>query len=152
VYAIGDACSAGAQLAPVADMEAAVAAENILNGNKTKPDFIGVPSVLFTQPPLALVGMSEEEAVTSGIRYRINRGSMSDWPSSRRIGQKHAYFKVIIEEESGHVLGAHLFGHNAGEVINIFAMAIKFGLSNQDLKKMLWAYPTNISDVKYMID
>jgi glutathione reductase (NADPH) len=152
VYAIGDACGAGPQLAPVSDMEATIAAANILNGNKKKPDYHGIPSVLFTQPPLALVGMTEDEAVTSGIRFRINRGSMSNWPSSRRIGQEHSFYKVIIEEESGLILGAHLFGHNAGEVINIFAMAIKFRLNNQDLKKMLWAYPTNVSDLKYMID
>jgi glutathione reductase (NADPH) len=152
VYAIGDACGAGAQLAPVADMEAAIAAENILNGNIKKPDYLGIPSVLFTQPPLAMVGMTEDVARASGIRFRINRGSMSDWPSSRRIGQEHAYYKVIIEEEGGHILGAHLFGHNAGEAINVFAMAIKFGLSYLDLKKMLWAYPTNVSDLKYMID
>jgi glutathione reductase (NADPH) len=152
VYAIGDACGAGPQLAPVSDMEATIAAENILNGNKMKPDYRGIPSVLFTQPPLALVGMTEDEAGKSGIRFRINRGSMSNWPSSLRIGQKHAYYKVIIEEKSGRILGAHLFGHNAGEAINIFAMAIKFRLTNQDLKKMLWAYPTNVSDLKYMID
>jgi glutathione reductase (NADPH) len=152
VYAIGDACGAGPQLAPVADLEAAIAAENILNGNRKTADYYGIPSVLFTQPPLAQVGMSEEEAGRSGVRYRINHGSMSDWPSSLRIGQKHAYYKIIIAEESGLILGAHLFGHNAGEVINIFAMAIKFVLSNQDLKKMLWAYPTNVSDLKYMID
>jgi glutathione reductase (NADPH) len=152
VYAIGDACAAGPQLAPVADLEAALAAENILNGNSKTADYYGIPSVLFTQPPLAQVGMSEMEAIKSGVRYRINRGSMSDWPSSRRIGQKHAYYKIIIAEESGLILGAHLFGHNTGEVINIFAMAIKFALSNQDLKKMLWAYPTSVSDLKYMID
>ncbi|MDD2309403.1 MAG: NAD(P)/FAD-dependent oxidoreductase [Desulfuromonadaceae bacterium] len=155
VYAIGDACGAGPQLAPVSGMEATIAAANILNGNKKKPDYRGIPSVLFTQPPLALVGITEAEAEAeaekSGARFCINRGSMSDWPSSRRIGQKHAYYKVIIEEESGRILGAHLFGHNAGEAINIFAMAIKFGLNNQDLKKMLWAYPTNVSDLKYMI-
>jgi glutathione reductase (NADPH) len=152
VYAIGDACGAGPQLAPVADMEAAIAADNILNGKRKKVDYAGIPSVLFTQPPLAQVGMMEDEAETSGIRFRINRGSMSEWPSSRRIGQKHSYYKVIIEEKSGTILGAHLFGHNAGEAINIFAMAIKFGLNNQDLKKMLWAYPTTVSDLKYMID
>ncbi len=96
--------------------------------------------------------MTEDEAETSGSRFRINRGSMDAWPSSRRIGQKHAFYKVILEEESGRILGAHLFGHNAGEAINIFALATKFGLSNQDLKKVLWAYPTNVSDLKYMID
>jgi glutathione reductase (NADPH) len=151
VYAIGDACGAGPQLAPVADMEAAIAAENILNGNSMTPDYKGVPSVLFTQPPLSMVGMTEDEARASNIPFRINHGSISDWPSSRRIGQKHAYYKLIIEQGSGCILGAHLFGHNAGEVINIFAMAIKFGLSIQDLKKMLWAYPTNVSDLKYMV-
>ena len=152
VYAIGDACAAGPKLATVADMEAAIAAENILHGNRQIPDYHGVPSVVFTQPPLAQVGMTEDEAGASGSRFRINRGSMNAWPSSRRIGQKHAFFKVILEEESGRILGAHLFGHNAGEAINIFALAMKFGLGNQELKKVLWAYPTNVSDLKYMID
>jgi glutathione reductase (NADPH) len=108
--------------------------------------------VVFTQPPLAQVGLMEDEAGTSGLRFRINRGSMSAWPSSRRIGQKHACYKVILGEEDGRILGAHLFGYNAGEAINIFALAMKFGLSNQDLKKVLWAYPTSVSDLKYMID
>jgi glutathione reductase (NADPH) len=152
VYATGDTDDAGPQLAPVADMEAAVAAENILNGNQKTADYYGIPSVLFTQPPLAQVGITEEEAINSGVRFHINRGSMSDWPSSRRIGQKHAYYKIIIAEGTGHILGAHLFGHNSGEAINIFAMAMKFDLGNLDLKKMLWAYPTAVSDLKYMID
>jgi glutathione reductase (NADPH) len=152
VYAIGDACDGGPQLAPVADMQAAIAAGNMLNGNSTTPDYRGIPSVLFTQPPLAQVGMSEVEAGASGIRFRINRGSMSTWPSSRRIGQKTAFYKIIIAEESDLILGAHLLGHNAGEAINIFTMAIKFGLSVQDLKSVLWAYPTNVSDLKYMFD
>jgi glutathione reductase (NADPH) len=50
------------------------------------------------------------------------------------------------------MLGAHLFGHNAAEAINIFALAMKFGLTNRDPKKVLWAYPTHISDIKYMLD
>jgi glutathione reductase (NADPH) len=152
VYAIGDACDAGPQLSTIADMEAEIAAENILNGNRQIPDYHVIPSVVFTQPPLARVGMTEDEAKTSGVRFRINSGAMSSWPSSLRIGQGHAFYKVILEEESGRILGAHLFGHNAGEAINIFAMAMKFGLGKRDLKKMLWAYPTNVSDLKYMID
>jgi len=151
VYAIGDACDSPFQLATVADMQAGVAAENIIKGNRLRPDYQGVPSVVFTQPPLAGVGMTEEQALQSGETFRINRGSMKNWPSSRRIGQQHAYYKVLIQEGSGRILGAHLLGHNSGEVINIFAMAIKFGLSNTDLKKVLWAYPTHVSDLKYMI-
>jgi glutathione reductase (NADPH) len=151
VYAIGDACASPYQLSTVADMQGEVAAENIIRGNLANPDYRGVPSVAFAQPPLAGVGMTEEQAIKSGEKFRINRGAMGDWPSSRRIGQRHAYYKVLIQEGTGLILGAHLFGHNAGEVINIFALAIKFGLSNADLKKVLWAYPTHVSDLKYMI-
>lgn len=151
VWAIGDACESPFQLSTVADMEAKVAAENIIKGNVQRPDYHGVPSVVFAQPPLAGVGMTEEQAMQSGVRFRINRGAMDSWPSSLRIGQQHAFYKVLIEEDSGKIMGAHLFGHNAGEAINIFALAIKFGLSNLDLKKVLWAYPTYVSDLKYMI-
>lgn len=151
VYAIGDACGSGPMLATVADMQAAIAAENILHGNHQIPDYRVVPSAVFTQPTLAQVGMTEEQAEGAGLRFRINRGSMKAWPSSRRIGQEHAFYKVILEEDSGLILGAHILGHNAGEAINILALAMKFGLSNHDLKKMLWAYPTNVSDLKYMI-
>lgn len=151
VYAIGDACDSPYQLATVADMQAEVAAHNIARGNEREPDYHAVPTVVFSQPPLAAVGLTEEQALISGARFRVNRGSMVNWPSSRRIGQQHAYYKVLIEADSGKILGAHLFGHNAGEAINIFAMAMKFGLSNSDLKRVLWAYPTQVSDLKYMI-
>ena len=151
VYAVGDACASPFQLATVADMQAGVAAENILQGNRARPDYHGVPSVVFTQPPLAGVGMTEEQAVQSGERFRVNRGTMDNWPSSRRIGQQHSYYKVLIQEGTGKILGAHLLGHNAGEAINIFALAIKFGLSDADLKKVLWAYPTHVSDLKYLL-
>ena len=76
---------------------------------------------------------------------------MTAWNSSKRIGQKHAAYKVIIDEKSDLILGAHLLGHNAEETINIFAMAIRHKLSAHDLKKSLWAYPTYVSDIKYMI-
>jgi len=151
VYAIGDACDSPYQLATVADMQAEVAAHNILNGNEREPDYQAVPTVVFSQPPLAMVGLTEEQALGSGVRFRVNRGTMAGWPSSRRIGQRHSYYKVLIEADSGRILGAHLFGHNAGEAINIFALAMKFGLSTSDLKRVLWAYPTHVSDLKYMI-
>lgn len=151
VYAIGDACDSPYQLATVADMQAEVAAFNILHGNQMAPDYQAVPTVVFSHPPLASVGVTEEQALKSGARFRVNRGSMANWPSSRRIGQQHAYFKVLLEADTGKVLGAHLLGHGAEEAINIFAMAMKFGLTNRDLKRVLWAYPTRVSDLKYMI-
>jgi glutathione reductase (NADPH) len=152
VYAIGDASATPLQLATTADMDANVATENILCGNRQKADYELVPSAVFTLPPLAGVGMTEPQAIESGLRFHINRGTATGWASSRRIGQKHAFYKVLIEDGTGRILGIHLLGHNAAEAINIFALAMKFGLTTRDLKKVLWAYPTHISDVKYMLD
>jgi glutathione reductase (NADPH) len=149
VWAIGDVAGTPYHLSTVADMEAEVAAQNILKGKVCRPDYRVVPTVAFAQPPLASVGMTEEQAAASGLRFRINRGSMQAWPSSRRIGQKHGFYKVLVQD-NGNILGAHILGHNSTETINIFAMAINLGLSNRDLVKMLWAYPTNVSDLKDM--
>jgi glutathione reductase (NADPH) len=152
VYAIGDAADTPYPLATTADMEGEVAAKNIIHGNHVKADYSVVPSVVFSLPPLASVGMSEVEAQKSSKKIRVNTGSMAVWPSSKRIGQTHAGYKVILDEDSHLVLGAHLLGHNSEEVINIFAMAMRFQLTIDDLKRMLWAYPTYVSDIKYMID
>jgi len=151
VFAIGDASSTPLQLATTADMQAAAAAENIISGNVRAANYSDVPSVVFTLPPMASVGMTEAAALKSDARFHINRGSMAGWASSRRIGQKHAFYKVLIDDDSGRILGAHLFGHNAGEAINVFALAMKFGHTNRELRQVLWAYPTHTSDLKYMI-
>ncbi|HJV36623.1 NAD(P)/FAD-dependent oxidoreductase [Geomonas sp.] len=151
VWAIGDACDSPYRLTSVAHMEGDVAAENIINGNVRRPDYSCVPCVVSSFPPIAQVGMTEQQAAEAGIRCKLNRGAMESWPSSRRIGQKHGYYKVLIEQESRKIVGAHILGHNAGETINIFAMAVKFGLTTRDLLDVLWAYPTDVSDIKEMI-
>ena len=151
VYAVGDAADTPFKLAPVTDLQAEVAAQNIIDGNRISADYTAIPSVVFSLPPLAGVGLTEKQAQERGIRIKVNSGDASGWASSRRIGQKHGAYKVLLDPEGKRILGAHLLGHNAGEMINIFAMAIKFHLTTDDLKSVLWAYPTHISDIKYMI-
>jgi glutathione reductase (NADPH) len=151
VWVVGDACDSPFHLSSVADMEAEVAAENILNGKTTIPDYSAIPTVVSTLPPVAQVGMTEQQAHEAGLSFRINKGGTESWPSSRRIGQRHGFYKVLVEKGSEKIVGAHIFGHNAGETINIFAMAMKFGLTTKDLFKVLWAYPTDASDIKDMI-
>jgi hypothetical protein len=65
--------------------------------------------------------MREVEAQESGRKIRVNRGDMTAWPPSKRIGQTHAAYKVIIDAQSHQILGTHLLGHNAEEAVNIFA-------------------------------
>jgi glutathione reductase (NADPH) len=152
VYAAGDAAaSGGPPLTPVAGYEGRIVAANLLNGNKATADYAGIPSVAFTVPPLAVVGLQEAAARQQGLRFRVHRERTSGWYSSRRIAEEYSGFKVLIEEETERILGAHLLGPHAEDTINLFALAIRSGLPAKDLKQMIFAYPTHASDVAYML-
>lgn len=147
LYAVGD-CARTVMLAPVADREAVIAAKNITGENLTM-DYDTVPSVCFTQPPLAAVGLTEEQATQQGISFQIRRGEMTGWANQRRLGAQFGQFKLLVGED-GLILGAHILDHGAGDMINLISLAIKNKLPAKSLKEMMWAYPTLSSDVKYM--
>jgi len=152
VYAAGDAAaSGGPPLTPVAGYEGEIVAANLLEGNHRKPNYLGVPSVVFTVPPLAAVGLSEQSAREQGLKFHTNHQKTSDWYSSRRVGEECSGFKVLVEEGSGRIIGAHLLGSQAEEVINLFALAIRSGLTAADFTEMMFAYPTHASDTSYMV-
>ncbi|MDE3135303.1 MAG: NAD(P)/FAD-dependent oxidoreductase [Acidobacteriota bacterium] len=152
VYAAGDAAaSGGPSLTPVAGYEGRVVAENLLEGNHRKPEYRGIPTVVFSIPPLASVGLSEREARDRGLKFRARTGMTANWYASRRIGETISGFKTLIEEGTGQVLGAHLLGAHAEEVINLFALAMRSGLPAAALKEMIYAYPTNASNLPYML-
>ncbi len=132
-------------------MEGHVVASNLLKGNHRQPNHVGVPTVVFTLPPLSSVGLREEEARKQGLKFKVKHEDTSGWYSSRRVGMKYSGFKTLVEEGSGRILGAHLLGLHAEEVINIFALAIRSGLKVEDLKTMIYAYPTSASDISYMV-
>jgi len=152
VYAAGDAAdSGGFPLTPVAALEGLIAASNILKGNHIQPDYTGVPTVVFTIPPLSAVGLTEKEAADQGLKFTVKYEDTSGWYSSRRVGLNYSAYKTLVEEDTGRILGAHLLGVHAEEVINIFALAIRSGLTARDLKRMIYAYPTSDSDISYML-
>ena len=153
VYAAGDAAlpPGSLPLTPVAAHEGLVVASNILHGNQKKPDYRGIPSVVFTIPPLAGVGLTEAEARRQQLDVRVNTQDTSQWYSNRRVNESCAMFKTIVEKESNRILGAHLLGPYAEEVINLFALAIRHGLTATDLSHQIYAYPTSSSDLPYMV-
>jgi glutathione reductase (NADPH) len=151
VYAAGDAAASGPPLTPVADHDSDVVATNLLEGNRRKTNYEGLASAVFTVPPLASVGLTEAAAREQGLRFRAHREDTSGWLSSQRVGETTSGSKVLIEEDSGRILGAHLFGPHADEVINVFALAVRFRIRADDLKQMLFAYPTNSSDIPFMV-
>lgn len=151
VYAVGDAALSGPPLTPVAGHDAKVAAANMLDGNHQKPNYLGVPSVAFTIPPIASVGLSEKQARDNGLKFRTHSEKVSDWYTARSVAETTYGFKVLVEEETDHILGAHLVGPHVEEVINIFALAIRKGLTAEDLKTTMFAYPTGASDINHML-
>jgi glutathione reductase (NADPH) len=152
VYAAGDAAaSGGPPLTPVAGYEGLIVAANLLKGNHEKPNYIGIPTVVFTIPPLAAVGLRESEASKRGLHFRVKKEMTAGWYASRRVGETHSGFKVLVEEGTDRILGAHLLGAQAEEVINLFALAMRSGMRATDLKHMLFAYPTHGSNLPYML-
>ena len=152
VYAAGDAAeTSGQPLTPVAALEGRVVAANLLNGNKARPDYTGTPTVAFTLPPIAAVGLGEEEARQQRLEFKVNYQDTSKWYSSRRVGEAYSASKVLVEEGTGRILGAHLLGPSADELINVFALAIRHGLTAEDIKDAIFAYPTHASDLSYMV-
>ena len=152
VYAAGDAvASGGFPLTPVAGMQGAIVASNLLKGNHGTPNYAGIPSVVFTTPPLARVGLTEEAAYSEGLRFATKHGDTSEWYTSRRVALRHTGFKTLVEEGTGRILGAHLLGQHADEVINLFGLAIRTGIRASDLKHTLFAYPTSASDLSSML-
>jgi glutathione reductase (NADPH) len=152
VYAAGDAtASGGPPLTPVAAYEGMIVAANLLKGNHQKPNYLGIPTVVFAIPPLASVGLGEREAREQGLKFKLKKEMTSSWYSSRRVGEAYSGFKVLVEEGTDRILGAHQLGSQAEEVINLFAVAMRSRMPATDLKHMSFAYPTHGSNLPYML-
>ncbi|MBW3630703.1 MAG: NAD(P)/FAD-dependent oxidoreductase [Gemmatimonadetes bacterium] len=153
VYAAGDATlpRGSAPLTPVAAHEGVVVAANLRNGNAARPDYRGIASVVFTLPPLASVGIGEAEARDVGIEVRIQQQETAEWFSNRRVREGAGMVKTLVDPDTDRVLGAHLLGAHADEVINVFALAIRHGITATELRHMIYAYPTSGSDLPYML-
>lgn len=152
VYAAGDATgSGGLALTPVAGMQGRIVAANLLNGNTSAPDYLGIPTVVFTIPPLARVGLDEDDARAQGLQFTVHHEDTTKWYSSRRVALVRSGFKTLVEDGTGRILGAHILGSHAEETINILGLAIRNSLTVSDLKDMVFAYPTSASDIGYML-
>ena len=150
--AAGDAAdSRGLPLTPVAVLEGHVVASNIIKGNKKKVSYPPMPSVVFTLPTMATVGLLEDEAKEKGYDINVNYEKVDNWFNARRLNVDEYAFKTIIDKNNNTILGAHLIGPHCEETINLFAMAIKSKMTISDLRMMIFSYPTMASDLTYML-
>ncbi|TLX86172.1 MAG: hypothetical protein E6L04_04005 [Thaumarchaeota archaeon] len=106
---------------------------------------------VFTILPLASVRLQENIAKQLDLKFRTNFQDISSWYSSPGIRENCLDYKVLIEDTTNRILGADLLGIHAEEVINMFALAIRLSLGVEVLKKGIYTYPTNSSDITYML-
>ena len=152
IYAAGDSADTeGLPLTPVAVMEGHIVASNIITGNSKKANYPPMPTVVFTQPIVASVGLTEHEASEKNLSFIVNYQSVPGWFNAKRLNVNEYAYKTLIDREKGVVLGAHLIGPHAEETINLFAMAMKAGMKAADIKNMLFSYPTLASDISHMV-
>jgi len=152
IFAAGDCADSGPNLTPVSAYEARIAAENLVAGENLRAvSYPPIPSVVFTLPQLATVGLSQTEAEAQGLKFDTHFATTENWYSSMRVGAKYAGYKVLVERETGLILGAHLIGPGAEEQINLFAMAMGAGLGANKIKGMIFAYPSFASDIGSMV-
>lgn len=153
VFVAGDANAAsGSQLSPVASYEGRIVGNNIVNPDAPQTaDYLTVPRCVFTTPAMASVGYSRQEAEAKGLKFQVKFNDLKDWRSAKTYAERAAISKVLIEDGSERILGAHLLGHGAPETIHIFALAMKHDISAAELRNTVYAYPTFTSDIKNMI-
>ncbi|MHA1553864.1 MAG: dihydrolipoyl dehydrogenase family protein [Alphaproteobacteria bacterium] len=151
VFAGGDALSGKPQLSPIATHEGRMIGRMIASGQLETFDYAPIPAALFTVPTLAMVGMTEAEAEDTGHDISVHDNDLSGWFSARTNGETAAFSKIIVDQRSGHVLGAHIVGHNAGDLIHLFALAIRHGITASDIQSMIFAFPTYAADVPSML-
>lgn len=151
VYAAGDCAQRGPALTPVASRDAGIVAANLLEGNTRAAEHRAVPTVAFTMPPIAAVGLGEAAARETCNSLRVHCGQASQWYTARRLAEPVYGFKVLIDEGNRHILGAHLVGPAAEDTINLFALAMRENLTTDALREAVFAYPTAASDIGYML-
>jgi dihydrolipoamide dehydrogenase len=146
IYAIGDAI-AGPMLAHKAEDEGVAVAE-ILAGQKPHVNYDAIPGVVYTWPEIAAVGATEEQLKTSGVAYRVGKFPFTANGRARAMNMTDGFVKILADTATDRVLGVHIVGPNAGDLIAELALAMEFGASAEDIARTCHAHPTLNETVK----
>ena len=146
IYAIGDVI-AGPMLAHKAEDEGVAVAENIA-GQSGHVNYDTIPGVVYTNPEVASIGKTEEQLKEKSIKYKIGKFSFMANSRAKAIDDAEGFVKILADEKTDKVLGAHLIGPHAGELIAEIGIAMEFGASSEDIARTCHAHPTFSEAVK----
>lgn len=140
IYAIGDVTNK-IQLAHVASAQGLVAVENIMGGNRVM-DYSVVPSCIFTMPEIGTVGITSQEAKARGINAKVGKFPFTALGKARCMEETDGNVKIITDAETDKVLGVHIFGPHATDLIAEAALAIQLGATAKEIAQTIHAHPT----------
>ena len=146
IYAIGDVIS-GPMLAHKAEDEGIAVAE-IIVGQSGHVNYETIPGVIYTKPEVASIGLTEEQLISKKIKYKIGKFSFMANSRAKAIDDTEGFVKILADEKTDKVLGAHLIGPHAGELIAEIGIAMEFGASSEDIARTCHAHPTFSEAVK----
>ncbi|CAI6005607.1 unnamed protein product [Closterium sp. NIES-64] len=146
VYAIGDVIP-GPMLAHKAEEDAIACVENIMNGHG-QVNYATVPGIIYTHPEVAMLGMTEEELQATGMEYTVGKFPFKANSRARAMGEVEGFVKILADKETDLVLGAHILGPSAGELIMECVLAMEHGATTLDLARTCHAHPTLTEAVK----
>jgi len=146
IWAIGDVV-AGPMLAHKAEDEGVAVAERIA-GQAGHVNYEVIPSVVYTSPEVASVGKTEEELKKAGVDYKVGKFPFTANGRARAMLHTDGFVKILADKQTDKVLGAHIVGFGAGEMIHEAAVLMEFGGSSEDLARTCHAHPTMSEAVK----
>lgn len=140
IYAIGDV-TGNIMLAHIASQQGLVAADNALGGD-ARMDYNVVPSGIFTMPEIGSVGLREKQAIEKGIKYKVGRFPFRGLGKAHAMSEIVGMVKIIADEATDRVLGMHICGAHATDLVHEGALAIQMGTTAKQLGEMIHAHPT----------
>lgn len=146
VYAVGDVIG-GAMLAHKAEEEGIACIEKMLTGHG-HINYSAIPSVIYTAPEIAMVGANEDALKEAGVKYRVGKFTFAANGRARAGGHTDGFVKILADAETDRVLGVHIIGTHAGELIAEAAVAMQFGASSEDIARCCHAHPTLAEAIK----
>ncbi len=140
IYAIGDVIK-GPMLAHKAEEEGVACAEN-LAGHHGHVNYETVPSVIYTHPEVASVGLTEEQCKAQGIEYNVGKFPFSANGRARAIAQTDGFVKILADKKTDRIIGGHIVGPKASELLGEIVVAMEFKASSEDLARSFHSHPT----------
>jgi len=146
IYAIGDVIE-GPMLAHKAEEEGIAVAE-LIAGQSGHVNYDVIPGVIYTSPEVAFVGKTEEQLKSLGAKYKIGKFPFIANSRAKAINESEGFVKILADEKTDKVLGVHIIGPHAGEMIAEITIAMEFGASSEDIARTCHAHPTFSEAVK----